>query len=254
MRGWAAAGHPDAAAADRPRHPEKSAGARMTPPAADISRRGQLHFTTEGLVWLGAAVLLGALAWRQSLNLLLVVAYAMIVLLAINAVLARSPALRIRAVRQPLPPVFADETVRPAIAVENASGKLATATIQDESRHWYVEGLAPRGSAECVESRRFPRRGRFTAPLIVASGFPFGLLRFERTEPAAGERVVLPALGQIDGEGLRASMHRPAAKGTRGKCCGGPPPIWPTSAGCVPIAPATASGPFTGGRRPAAAN
>ena len=62
-----------------------------TPTAAS---GGRLKFTSEGLLWFAAAIALGALGWLKSLNLLLMLAYLMLVLLAINGIFARLHANR----------------------------------------------------------------------------------------------------------------------------------------------------------------
>lgn len=178
--------------------------------------RGRLGFTSEGITWLVAAVALGLLAWSKSLNLLLVLSYIMLVLLTINGVLARRHALRVWAHAVPLPPVFAGETVRRIVVVENVSAKSATVLVADDRTQWSAEGLPPNERVECGEARSYAKRGRRpAASLVVASGFPFGFLRYERrTEPGA-DLIVLPAVGHVDIDGLRGWLLRQT--GTEGR-------------------------------------
>jgi hypothetical protein len=68
---------------------------------------GRLVLTSEGLAWLGAALVLGLVGWFKSINLVLVLAYMMAVLLCVNGWLARLSARRVSAVPADHPPVFA---------------------------------------------------------------------------------------------------------------------------------------------------
>ena len=50
---------------------------------------GRLILTNEGMVWLGALLLLGMVGWFKSINLVLILAYMMAVLLILNGLLVR---------------------------------------------------------------------------------------------------------------------------------------------------------------------
>lgn len=172
---------------------------------------GRLRFTSEGLAWFAAAAVLGTLGWLKSLNLLLLLAYLMLALLVINGILARIHCRRIRADRVPLSPVFAGDDARLALLVRNQGTRIASITIRAGGTQWNVERLAPNGALECVETVRFPKRGRIAlAPVAIGSAFPFGFLRYERAEASNDSVVVLPAVGQADAEGLRRWLLRMA--------------------------------------------
>lgn len=190
---------------------------RSTPhdPAADVPPAGRLRFTNEGVAWLLIALVLGGAGWYKSLNLVLILAYAMGALLVLNGVLARSHARRVSATRSPLPPLFAGETGRAVVTVKNTGRAAATVGVTDQigdtANTWILHRLAPGGELACTEARAFPRRGRFRGPpLLVWSGFPFGLLRFDQPVDAGGEVIVLPAPGVADADGMRRRFLRQA--------------------------------------------
>ncbi|MBX9582991.1 MAG: DUF58 domain-containing protein [Gemmataceae bacterium] len=168
---------------------------------------GRLQLTNEGLAWLAAAAVLGAVGWFKSLNLILLLAYAMAALLVVNGVLARLQVRRVRVFPSaPAPPTHAGEEVWAAVRVRNDSARPAVAVwvAGGPVRLGLVERLAPGQEAELGGRRAFPRRGRhrFTRP-VIGSDYPFGFVRYDRPSGEPAEVVVLPAVGAIDAEGLR---------------------------------------------------
>jgi uncharacterized protein (DUF58 family) len=168
---------------------------------------GRLRLTNDGLAWLGAAAVLGAVGWFKSLNPILLLAYAMAALLVVNGVLARLQARRVRVLPPtPLPPGHAGEEVWAAVRVRNESARPATAVwvAGGPVRVGLVERLDPGGEAELGGRRAFYRRGRHRLPPpTVGSDYPFGFVRYDRPSGDPAEVVVLPAVGEIDPEGLR---------------------------------------------------
>jgi uncharacterized protein (DUF58 family) len=191
----------------------------MRPNSVSAPPRGRLRLTSAGLAWLAAAMILGGvLGWFKSLNLLLVLAYAMLVLLILNGVLARRHAGRVQAKRIPLPPVFVGEEVSIAIVVANVDKRAASVEIQDGTARWMVEFLPAGGSVECTQSRRYVRRGpALLPPIIVGSAFPFGFIRYEREQGEPAKVVVLPALGHADADGLRRWVLKQAGSEGRSR-------------------------------------
>jgi uncharacterized protein (DUF58 family) len=184
--------------------------------SASSSPGGRLRFTSEGLAWFATTLVLGALGWLKSLNLLLLLAYMMAALLVINGVLARWQARRVRTNRVPLPPVFAGETVRAGVVAKNDGSRPAMISILDGFAQWNVASLAAGDAAELMDLRSYPSRGRFTTPAIqVASAFPFGFLKYEYARGTDDEILVLPALGKVDADGLRRWVLKRA--GTEGR-------------------------------------
>ena len=174
----------------------------------------RLRFTPAGLGWLLAAVLIGALAWYKSINLVLVVVYAMVALLVLNGLLAWLAVRRVSAARIPLPPFFAGEQADCGVKVTNGSGRPVTIAVEDrageKSNTFLVYRLPGGQSLACAAAREFPTRGRFGGPVLISTGFPFGFLECERPGDATGEVVVLPRPGYAEPDGLRRWVLRHA--------------------------------------------
>lgn len=180
--------------------------------------RGRLKLTSEGLAWLAASAVLGLLGWSKTLNLLLMLAYVMVALLVLNAVLARRHANRAFSRRLLPGSVFAGESAEIASLVVNKNSRAVTVQVVDRNREWAVADLAPDVIASFTSPETFPERGRITLPpLVTASAFPFGLLRFEKTESATDSVAVLPALGIADADGLRRWLLRTAGSEGRSR-------------------------------------
>lgn len=168
----------------------------------------RLQLTNEGLLWLMAALLLGAVGWWKSINLVLLLAYLMAVLLVINGLLARVQVRRVTVSREPTPPVFAGEEATLRVNVANTGSRPATVSVEsrvgDDATGWLVLKLSPGTAVFCTTRRGFPLRGVFpTPPARVSSSFPLALLRCEGYSGGRNELFVLPALGGIDTAGLR---------------------------------------------------
>jgi len=172
-----------------------------TEPTASV----RLRLTNSGLLWLVVALAVGAIAWYKSINLVLFVVYAMIVLLVINGLVSWISVRRARVTRIGTPPVFAGERVETGVTVSNVSSRVATVTVEDrvgEQRTNFLAYRVPgRTTVACMASRLFPQRGRFVAEVTLSSAFPFGFLTCERPSDS-GEIVVLPKIGVAEPEGL----------------------------------------------------
>ncbi|HJZ56662.1 MAG TPA: DUF58 domain-containing protein [Gemmataceae bacterium] len=178
---------------------------------------GRLRLTSEGVVWTAVALVVGALAWWKSLNIVVLLTYLMLVLLVLNGLLARVHVRRVLALRITIPPVFAGEATRVGVWVRNTGTRPATVGVTDPTAEppseWFLDRMPPGKEVECSARRSFPSRGRFgTSPLVVWSGFPFGLLRYEQPSRAdvASQIVVLPAAGVAEPEALRRGVLRQA--------------------------------------------
>jgi uncharacterized protein (DUF58 family) len=186
---------------------------RLDPPANGTAAV-HLRFTASGLYWLLACVLIGALVWWKSINLVLIVAYAMVALLVLNGLLAWLAVRRSTAARVPLPPIFAGEQADCAVRVTNGSARTVTVAVEDRagdrSNTFLVYRLPGGQSMACAAARVFPNRGRFAGPVAISSGFPFGFLECERPGDSSGEIVVLPRPGYAEPDGLRRWVLRHA--------------------------------------------
>src|SRR4051812_12705526 len=105
---------------------------KQTQPIPASSRRS-LVLTGEGGMWVWVAILLTALGWYKSINLVLLLAYAMFALLVLNAILARRHARRVGVVRELSPPVFAGEASSVRLTATNTGTRSATVTVADRT-------------------------------------------------------------------------------------------------------------------------
>ncbi len=187
----------------------------------DAPAGARLRFTQSGLGWLTAAVLIGALAWYKSINLVLIVVYAMLCLLVLNGLLSWLAVRRTTARRIAIPPVFAGERAECGVVVANGSAHAVTVTAEDragEGANSFLVYRLPAGrTLACTAWREFPTRGRFGGPVTLGSGFPFGFLECERPGGAGGEIVVLPRPGVADADGLRRWVLRSAGGDDRAR-------------------------------------
>lgn len=172
----------------------------------------RLKFTTSGVRWLALAAIIGGVAWYKSINLVLIIVYAMVLLLILNGVVAWRNVRRARAARLDVPPLFAGERSEFGVRVANDAAQPITVSVEDRSAAGVTNFLAYRvpagGSMTCTAAREFPARGRFGGPLTLVSGFPFGFLECERAADATGEVVVLPRPGFAEPDGLRRWVAR----------------------------------------------
>ena len=192
------------------------------PPGAPTPS-GRLRLTNEGLAWLTAAAVLGAVGWFKTLNLPLLLAYGMVGLLVVNGVLARLQVRRVAArPSPPPPPAHAGEDARVEVRVANTSARTAAAftlTSPDApGGGWAFERLPAGAEAGAGGPRVRLGRGRHRLRRsVVTSSYPFGFLVYERPGSGSGEVVVLPALGRVDAEGLRRWAVRTAAGDDRNR-------------------------------------
>jgi uncharacterized protein (DUF58 family) len=181
----------------------------------------RLRFTTSGLGWLAAAGFVGATAWYKSINLVLIVAYVMLLLLIVNGFLAWLAVRRTTARRITIPPVFAGERAECGLTVTNASSRPVTVMAEDragEGANTFLVYRLPAGQTlACTAWRAFPARGRFGGPVTVTSGFPFGFLESEQPGDTSGEIVVLPRPGVAEPDGLRRWILRSAGGDDRAR-------------------------------------
>jgi uncharacterized protein (DUF58 family) len=173
-----------------------------------------LRFTASGLGWLAAAALIGAAAWYKSINLVLVLVYAMFALVLLNGLLAWRAVRRTTAARVPLPPVFAGESADCGVVVRNGAARPVTVAVEERagpSGNTFLVYRLPGGHTQtCAAPRVFAARGRFGGPVALSSGFPFGFLECERPGDSGGEVIVLPRPGVAEPDGLRRWVSRHA--------------------------------------------
>jgi uncharacterized protein (DUF58 family) len=174
----------------------------------------------EGAIWLGVAFVIGFCGWFKNINLMLLMAEVMAAMIVVNYWFARRQVRRVEAKRLTSPPAFAGETFRHAAEVCNPSISPVTVSVHSTAAkhqsNWFVPQLPPGESRKMIAEWRFEARGiYFTPPLVVRSGDPFGLIRYDRPVGDGHEFVILPRLGQVDLSGLRRWLIRTGAGDAR---------------------------------------
>jgi uncharacterized protein (DUF58 family) len=180
---------------------------------AQRANRG-FRLTPEGWGWFAIGFVLWGIGFYKGINLLLLVAYAMLLLLVLNALLAGRQLRQLRARRQIPGPIFAAEPATVDVSVEGtpASARLGL-RLEDRGevheQQWFLDQFVPGGAFERHASLVLPRRGWYTwnEPRLV-SGYPFGLV--ERSAEGVGSRVVLvyPSRGKLHRGRLRKFLAR----------------------------------------------
>jgi uncharacterized protein (DUF58 family) len=186
----------------------------MTP--ASRPRRLRLVWTREFAVWFGVVVLVGVVGWLKSINLLSLLAYLMVGVFLVNALLAWRMVRKVSADRTPPPPLFAGEPVILVGSVTNASVTRAVVSVRETTgpapRSWFLPAVPPGATLPFTGPVEFARRGRYPLPPLEAvSGYPFGIVQVRRPLFDAGEVWVLPPLGFVDLLEFRRWLVRSAA-------------------------------------------
>jgi uncharacterized protein (DUF58 family) len=172
--------------------------------------------------WLGAALVLAGVGWFKTINLLLLLGYVLLALIAVNAWVAWRAARRLTASRRPTATVFPGEGVVVSVDVANPSTRPVTALITDRAgwnrAAWFLAPLGSGKSRNLTARWTFPVRGRqVVGPLAVEASYPFGLVKAVRELAAPGEVLVLPALGRVDLNGFRRWLARGSSGESRSR-------------------------------------
>ena len=167
-------------------------------------------------LWLTATGCLVAVGWVKSVNLVLLVGYGMLTLIAVNVLSARAAVRRVRGTRLRAVPGYAGQPVELAVDVANPTRRPANVTVTDAAgghrSAWLFAPLAPGTVHRLVTAPAFPRRGAYpVGPLLAESGYPFGVVRVSVLLAADDVVHVLPAPGRIDREVLRKWLIRGGA-------------------------------------------
>jgi uncharacterized protein (DUF58 family) len=175
----------------------------------------------EGFYWLWTAVLVIAVGLFKSINLLTLLGYVLLAIVALNALVAgrRLRSLQVR--RRIGEPVFAQTPFAVEVQVTNP-GRAAVVGIHirdlgpDHALGWFASRLEGRACRSFRQEAVLPRRGPYDwGPVAAVSGTPFGLVR-RRVVLAPGEQVlVLPRLGALHRGRLRRYLRSAAVEGER---------------------------------------
>lgn len=163
----------------------------------------------EGVYWLFAAGVLLLVSWLKAINLVLLLAYVMLLLWSVNFFLAGRGLSRLQARRRLDDTVFAGAACAGEIEVSNPGDSVQygirfVERRDDQQDQWFAPRLDPGQKLNFTQTIRWPRRGRFTVPPLQAvSGYPFGLVQRRADLGAPQEVLVLPALGKLDADRFR---------------------------------------------------
>ncbi|HEY2783742.1 MAG TPA: DUF58 domain-containing protein [Fimbriiglobus sp.] len=204
---------PDRELNTSPPVPEREKPVVVVPPRAAGTG---YYLPTEGRLWILVSGALAVVGWYKNVNLLLLLAYVMIGLAILNGWQARRCVRRVRASRRPPGLPFAHEAVPIAAELLNSAERSATVEVRSvnatHSVRWFAPDLRPGEARRLTTDWRYPDRGRFVLPpLVVTSGYPFGLIGYRSESGPGGEVVVLPAVGEVDLGRLRRWLIRTGA-------------------------------------------
>jgi uncharacterized protein (DUF58 family) len=188
-------------------------------PVAAEPARPALRLSADPLtlfLWLTATGLLIVIGWVKTVNLLLLLGYGLLTLMAVNGVSARAAVRRVRATRIPAVPGVAGRLTAVAVDVFNPTRRPAAVTVTDAAADartaWLFAPLAAGTVHRLATTVTFPCRGRYpVGPLLAESGYPFGLLRVSLPLAPDADVLILPAPGRIDRAMLRKWLIRGGA-------------------------------------------
>jgi uncharacterized protein (DUF58 family) len=175
-----------------------------------------LRFSGAGAVWTFATVVLliaGFVAMYRQNNLLIWLAYAAVTLVLLNGLAAGRGLERVRARRHVVQPIFAQTPFLVEVELFNPSPRevVAVNVVEKGSVHSqsnFCVRLETRGRRAFRHEITLPYRGTyFWAPLIVSSGYPFGLIERRVVVPPSQKTFVLPALGRLHRGRLRRFLR-----------------------------------------------
>ena len=166
-------------------------------------RKPKMRVSREGWLWLAASVLLLGIGLYKGINLLCLLASAMLGVLALNLFLAGRGLGRLRGQRRISGPVFAGTPFRVELQATNPRrAALIGFSLEDVAPGQLFAGFVPRlsGGQTIPLSREstLPRRGQYSwGALRAVSGYPFGLAQRRVRLAAAEEVLVLPRMGRL---------------------------------------------------------
>lgn len=169
----------------------------------------RLRIPREGWFWLLLSANLFIIGWGRGINLVVPLSYLMGLIFLLNLVLAL-PGLRgLRGVRRLPDAIFAEEPFLLSVAVANLARRPRIGIQVEDvgAEHKAAWFLVSQGSGEVSQLTReltLPQRGRYRwGPLSAASGYPFGLVRWQTTLVPEEAIIVLPRLGRLHRGRLR---------------------------------------------------
>ncbi len=165
--------------------------------------------TREGWYWLLGAMLLLVIGWFKAINLLMFLAYPMVLLWIVNLLLVRRRLRRVEIERRLHDPAFAGQPFTLEFQVRNLGRRRQIGLrLDDRGPHHRLLHFFPTlraGDKQRVRQQVvLPRRGWYSPEECrLETGYPFGLI--ERSAELAADQALLvyPALGVLHRSRLR---------------------------------------------------
>jgi uncharacterized protein (DUF58 family) len=188
-----------------------------------IATRRKTTLPLEGQCWLLAGIALWLTGWLKGINLILLLAYLLLLLWALNWLAARRALRGVIAVRHVRMPIFAGHPVSWGldVTVEGRRPQTGWEVLdegQDHAVRWLLVNTPPGEAAHLRRDVMLPHRGPYDCrPLRAVSSFPFGLVRQEVQFGGEQRLTVLPQLGQVNTGRLRRWLMHSARPDERAR-------------------------------------
>ncbi|CAN5328594.1 hypothetical protein BH11PLA2_BH11PLA2_01370 [soil metagenome] len=152
----------------------------------------------------------------KTINLLILLGNLLLVLILLNAWLACAATRNVRVERLRRGLLFAGQPGKTVLNVRNDGTRTTSVSVIEawpgQRCDCFVPGLLGGTERSIVVEWPPMSRGVYPLePLVVGSGYPFGFVSYRRQVSDASERVVFPALGQIDLARFRRWLIRTGA-------------------------------------------
>ncbi|MFO0843790.1 MAG: DUF58 domain-containing protein [Gemmataceae bacterium] len=197
----------------------------MAPPPEHDALR-QAHWTgwrptREGRLWLGIVVLLLTVGVVKNINLLTLLGYVLLAVIALASVVAGRRLRRLEA-RRVLPEnLFAGGPARLEVRLHNTSSRpVRGVRVEDggasHTAGWFFERLEGHARRAVEAEIVLPRRGWYDfAPLAATGSYPFGLWQRRVLVGPPARVLVLPRPGKVLRERLRHQLRGADPRGDR---------------------------------------
>ncbi|MCZ2343342.1 MAG: DUF58 domain-containing protein [Bacteroidales bacterium] len=164
--------------------------------------KSTLIITRYAVVWLSVSLVLVIIGWFKVINLLLLIGYVMLALLAWNSLLAWRGIRAMALHRQPLLAGFGHQRLPITVELDHVGTALTTVTVVakllDQSLRWFVTEFPLGGHHVLTNTIATPGRGVYLLPPLQGEcDYPFGLIRWTRDFGTSEELVILPRVGQV---------------------------------------------------------
>ncbi|MCS7014947.1 MAG: DUF58 domain-containing protein [Gemmatales bacterium] len=171
-----------------------------------LSARSRIRPTWEGMFWFLLAAVLLTQGWYRNIGLLAFLAFflfGLLVLQGIYIVCWRRGLRYLRVIRRLPATIFAGTPCFVEVELENPNGRQLALRLEDRcdegQLRWYIPLLRRREKRVLRQAIVLGKRGCHQWKEVrVGTGFPLGLLRRELIVPQKEERIVYPALGQVN--------------------------------------------------------